>query len=124
MENKQNKIVEFVKDHKKDILVGAITTVTAVCGIALFVMGKKKSLIPVEFTGVIQTPNAKDIHVADWNVGTLTDCWREGGWINLIAKDFTVADAGKLGEELLKIDGVTADTVLQTVMTFEDITVN
>lgn len=124
METK-NKVIEFVKTHKKTIALGAITAVTAIGGIVLIAMGKKKSSETiVNFSGVFSTPAARDIEVADWSVGTLIDCWRESGWINLIAKDFTVADTGKLGEELLKIDGVTAETALQTVMSFEDIAVN
>ena len=119
MEKKQNKVVEFVKNHKKTITLGAITAATAVGGIVLIAMGKK-SCIPAKFSGVFKTPAERDIEIADWNVGTLIDCWREGGWINAIAKDFTVADAGRLGEEFLKIDGVTPDTVLQTVISFED----
>lgn len=123
MEKKQNKIVEFIKNHKKEIALGAITTVTAVCGIT-FIAKSKKSYVPVKFSGVIETPAARDIPIADWSVGTLTDCWHEGGWINAIAKDFTVADAGKLGEELLKIDGVNIDTAMQVVLAIPDNRVN
>ena len=123
MEGKQNKLVKFVKDHKKGILIGAASAVTAIGGIILCAIANKKSepISLVEFSGVFSTPSANDIDVADWSVGTLTDCWREGGWVNLIAKDFTVADAGKFGEELMKIEGVTADTALQTVISFEDV---
>ena len=114
---KKNKVLEFVKTHKKAIAVGAIT---AVSGIMLFMIGKKKPMSTIHFSGVFSTPNAKDIQVANWGCGTLEECWREGGWINAIVTDFTVADAGKLGEELLKIDGVTADTTLQTVLSVQD----
>jgi hypothetical protein len=121
MKGKMNKALQFIKDHKAGIIAGGITAAAAVGGIVLVAIGKKKSGVITEFSGVFSTPSARDIPVADWSVGTLDECWRESGWINLIARGFTVADAGKFGEELLKIEGVTADTELQTVMSFEDI---
>jgi hypothetical protein len=120
----KNKVVEFVKTHKKKIVLGTISAVAAIGGIALVAMGKKRSMDTINFSGVFSTKNAKDIQVADWGCGTLDDCWRENGWINAIVSDFTVADAGKLGDELLKIEGVTSETALQTVLSFEDIKVN
>lgn len=118
--DKKIKVVEFVKTHKKKLLIGAAAIAG---GVALSMIGKKNR-IPAYFSGVVSTPNAKDIPVADWGAGTLTSCWREGGWINAIVTDLTVADAGKLGEELLKVDGVTTDTALQTVLCFPDVGVN
>lgn len=120
----KKKVVEFVKTHKKKIALGAIGAVAAIGGIVLVAMGKKQSMDTINFSGVFSTPNAKDIQVADWGCGKLDECWRENGWINAIVSDFTVADAGKLGENLLKVEGVTPDTALQTVLSFEDIKVN
>lgn len=118
---KKNKVVEFIKTHKKQL---AVCAATAIGGIVLIAIGKKRSMNTVNFSGVFSTPSAKDIKVADWGCGTLAECWREGGWINTIVTDFTVADAGKLGEELMKIDGVTSDTALQTVLSLPDTLVN
>lgn len=106
---KKNKVVEFVNANKKKIALGVIGAVTAIGSIVLVAMGKKRS---------------KDIQVTDWGCGTLEECWRENGWINTIATDATVGDAGKLGEELMKIDGVTANTALQAMLFVEDVKVN
>lgn len=123
MEKKQNKVVEFVKTHKKEIAIVATSAAAFICGIALYAMGKKH-YVPVKFSGVIETPAARDISIDDWSMGTLRECWHEGGWINAIVTDFTVVDAGKLGEELLKIDGVAMDTAMQVVLTVPDVKVN
>lgn len=120
---KYQKAAEFIDNHKKKIAIGVAGAAALICGIAYIATGKK-SYTPVKFSGVFETPASRDIQIDDWSVGTLTDCWHEGGWINAIAKDFTVADAGKLGEELLKIDGVTMDTAMQVVMAVPDIQAN
>lgn len=121
--SKYQKTVEYIENNKKKIVIGAVGAVALIGGIVCVAMGKKPN-VPVKFSGVFETPSAKDIPIADWSVGTLTDCWHEGGWINAIAKDFTVADAGKLGEELLKIDGVAMDTAMQVVMSVPDTQAN
>jgi hypothetical protein len=123
MNKKQNKVVEFVKEHKKEVAIGVTGAAAIVCGIVYFAVNKK-TYVPVKFSGVLETLASRDIPIDDWSVGTLTDCWRESGWINAIAKDFTVADAGKLGDELLKIDGVTMDTAMQVVLSVPDVKVD
>lgn len=116
-------VKEFVKKHKQEVAIGVAGTAALICGIT-YVAVSKKNYVPVKFSGVFETLASRDISVDDWSVGTLTECWRESGWINAIAKDFTVADAGKLGEELLKIDGVTLDTEMQVVLSVPDVMVN
>lgn len=121
MEKKENKVVKFIKDHKKPIIAGAIGVGAAIGGVILYALGKKDSEPQLFFNGVFSTPNAKDISIADWSTGNLAECWRENGHVNLIVENFTVADAGKLGKELLKIDGVTAETALDAVMGFAEV---
>lgn len=123
MDKKQNNVAEFVKNHKKEVAIGVTGAAALICGIVYFATSKK-SYTPVKFSGVFETLASRDIPIDDWSVGTLTDCWRESGWINAIANDFTVADAGKLGEELLKIDGVTIDTAMQVVLSVPDVKVD
>ena len=123
MNKKQNKVVKFVKSHQKEITLGVTSAAALICGVA-YIAKAKKTYASVNAYGVIESLASNDVSVDDWSVGTLTKCWRESGWINAIAKDFTVADAGKLGEELLKIDGVTMDTAMEVVMCVPDIKVD
>ena len=119
MEKKQNKVAEFVKNHKKKIAILVTCSAALGCGIA-YIMVDRKFRTPVKFWGVMGTPAARDISIDGWSLGTLVECWHERGWFNAIVTDFTVADAGKLGEELLKIDGITMDTALEAVLSISD----
>ena len=116
MDKKQNKVVEFLKNHKKEITIAVCSTVAIGGGIMLVVLGKKSELPDSWAAGTIHTPVSKDIKVENWSLGTLVECWREDGGINSIVEGLTVADAGKLGEEFIKIDGVTPETRLCAIV--------
>ena len=118
MDIKNNKVVNFVKNNKKQIAIGAGVLVG---GITLFAFGKR--MMPAGCK-VIPKIESNDIKIDDWNLGKLDMCWQEGPWINAIVNNLTVADTGKLGEQLLKIDGVTTDTIVDMVLAVPDNRVN
>lgn len=113
MEKKQFKIKEFIKEHKKGIIIGAIGVVGLGVTIAGIVLGNKSGDSAGDGFTLFKS---NDIQVEDWDVGNLTDCWKDKTHINAIVEGLTVGDAGKLGEELLKIDGVTLDTELDVIL--------
>ena len=121
MEKKRNKYIEFIKNHKKEFILGGIAALAVVGGIAYIMMDirnpykiDKKHLANVLEKAVPFKTN--DISAPWWNTGELTECWSEAGYINLIVNDVAVAEMGKLGEELLLFDGVTPDTLISAII--------
>lgn len=111
MDMKENKVVNFIREHKKVITVGAVTIVGGIVAVAL---GKHVNLTTI--AGATISESSKDIKVDGWDIGKLEMCWEESGFINAIVDDLTVADVGDLGKNLLKIDGVTPDTSLSVLL--------
>lgn len=110
----------FVKEHKKVIVNGAICVGVTVGGIALLVVTKKSLKFPETSFKGMSISKCEEIEKAridklNWNLGTMTDLWDEGGCLNTIVTELTVSDLGKLGDELLKIDGVTKQTGVDIV---------
>ena len=101
----KNKVVEFVKTHKKEIAIAA--GLTAV-GIAV-----AKNLIKVE-----------DLPKPEASVGTIQELWKEtqsnGETYNIaIVDNLTAADLGRLGEEMMKVKGINANTVASVIVGFK-----
>ena len=119
MNMERNKVVKFVNDHKKGFTIGGIALLS---GIMTIVLGKK-CFTTVSMAGATKTNRSTDIGVPGWNLGELAMCWKENGFINAIIDELTVADVGKLGEELLLIDGITPKTALSMVLGMPDNTV-
>ena len=114
---KENKVITFVKNHKKEI---AFATITLVVGTVMLVVARKKPDIPntviepkIDWKKIMD----EKIKNLNWSVGTVTDLWNEfEGSTDLIINDITVSNLGDLGEECLKIDGITSDTKVSMVL--------
>ena len=115
MELNRTKVVDFIRDHKKAIAIGAATLAG---GITLIAFGKQTRIATI--AGATISKLSTDVKVDGWDVGTLDMCWAESGHINAIVEGLTVKDAGKIGENLLKIKGVTPDTDLSIVIGIPD----
>lgn len=120
----KEKLLKFMKSHKKEIIAAGLMTIGAV---TLFVITKRKVDVPkfepasalfVNKPDNWRAIEDKNIEALDWKLGKVTDLWPEGGWTNMIVKNVTPADLGKFGEEALKIDGVNSDTVIDTLICF------
>lgn len=112
----KKNIRKFIKTHKKEIAIAAVATVV---GSVAFVITRKtpkfaKETIKSVATQVMPT----DIPKPELEFGTLTDLWVDDFGVNAIVNDITIADLGKFGEQLTKIDGVENDTVVTAVMGF------
>ena len=112
----KKNVRKFIKTHKKEIAIAAIATVI---GSVAFVITRKtpkfaKETIKSVATQVMPT----DVPKPELEFGTLTDLWKDEWGINAIVNDITIADLGKFGEQLTKIDGVENDTVVTAMMGF------
>lgn len=116
--------VEYVSNHKKEILLGALCTVGAGVLIALGVKGlssTKDVARPVEMVGGFASESDwRSCNVIDgFTTGKVNDLWNEGGIHGTaIVTGFKLEDMGKLGEDLKKIKGVTDETPMEAVLTF------
>lgn len=110
------KVLDWIKGHKKEIL---ITTVTGIgvgvlgyFGVKAFNKSENVMVHPFDEKDYtlypwVENPVAKLEHV------TITDLCNEGDFTAAIINDFTAADMGKVGEELMAyIPEVKSDTVL------------
>ena len=117
MKEKLEKAKTFVKEHKRELAIGAGVAGIMMIGGVVYMITKKKPKIANISESVFHT---KDLEKPKMDIGTLTDLWQEGGYINAILNDVTVADLGAVGEQFLKIDGVTNDTVVSAVISLLD----
>lgn len=108
---------EFVVEHKKEI---AIVALTAVGGAVVWKVVKSVPSIetPVDkiIVGAAESTVTEYLPRPDLAVGVVDDLWVDQWGKNLILNEFTVADMGKIGEELLKIDGITKETEVTAVL--------
>lgn len=118
----KHEFVEYVKNHKKEIALGALGVVGTSVLIALGVKGIhsiKNAGNPVEMIGDIVDDNWKDKNVVEgFTTGKVNDLWNEGGYGNAIVQFFKVKDMGDLGEDLKKIGEITDDTEVSAVLSF------
>jgi hypothetical protein len=116
--------VEYVSNHKKEILLGALCTVGAGVLIALGVksLGSTKEIAkPAEIIGDIVSDSNEWVNrnvVEGFTTGKVNDLWNEGDYGTAIVTGFKLEDMGKLGEDLKKIKGVTDETPMEAVLTF------
>lgn len=112
------KALDWIKEHKKEIL---ITTVTGISVGVLGYFGVKswnRSPNPIidQLNDVDASQHWLENPVAKLDHVTITDLWSQGEYAEGIINDFTAADMGKVGEELMaNIPEVKADTVLSAV---------
>ena len=110
--NKQ-KLKKWIKEHKKEILIGTASVIAiGTIGYLGIKVGKKT----LKINGSVIEANIRDIDV-DLDVATVTEAWTEDGVTNMILNDFNVKDIGELGADMIKnIPGVTEDTTLTCFM--------
>lgn len=108
MENKTNKVKEFVKKHKVAIAVGVGTTIV----VAGYLYTKSKGVNISEKAASTAKFLRPDVLPATMELGALgiTEVYDYEGAIEVIG-DYTVkvSDLGKFGEALATVDGITGD---------------
>ena len=118
----KHEFVEYVKNHKKEIAMGALGVIGSGVLIALGVksfQSCKGTGNPVEMIGDIIDENWRDNNVVDgFTTGKVNDVWNESGFGNAIVQYFKIKDMGDLGEDLKRIKGLTDDTEVSAVLSF------
>lgn len=132
----KHEFVEYVKNHKKEIALGALGTVGAGVLIALGVKnvkfdkftGDTVEILNNTFSGnaveiigtMVDTDWMEKNVVEGFTTGKVSELWNEGSYGNAIVQFFKIKDMGTLGEDLKKIGGITDDTVVSAVFGFAD----
>ena len=120
----KQEIKNFIKKHKKEILIGA--GVTLVGGVVYLVTKNKPKFNTLADIGIdndfvenfnsIRLKEQARIEAFNCGVGTVTDMWDEGGALNLIINDITIDELGLLGKEFIKLDEVSDNTTVNLVV--------
>lgn len=100
----KHEFVEYVKNHKKEIALGALGLIGTGLLVAFGVEVSKASM-------------ERNL-VEGFTTGKVNDLWNEGGYGNAIVQFFKIKDMGALGEDLKKIGGITDDTEVSAVLSF------
>lgn len=107
----------FVIDHKKEI---GIAVGSIVGGVIVWKIVKKVPKVggPVDkfIMKAVESDVTEYLPAPDLAIGVVDDLWVDQFGKNLILNEFTIADMGKIGEELLKIDGVTNETEVTAIL--------
>lgn len=111
----KNEVKEFVKTHKKEI---ALTALAVVGGAVVFAITRKNPKIATQAVEKVSENQWKWLDAPELSIGTITDLSTNGQWTDAIVNDITVADLGRFGEELCKIEGVKPNTIVSSVMSF------
>lgn len=118
----KHEFVEYVKNHKKEIAVGALCVVGTSVLVALGVKTLQSAKIngnPVKMIGDIVDDNWADKNVVEgFTTGKVNELWNEGKYGNAIVQYFKIKDMGVLGEDLKKIGGITDETEVSAVLSF------
>ena len=124
----KREFVEYVKNHKKEVALGALGLVGTGLLVAFGVeiaKSAKVSTNPVEMVGdIVSDVEWKERNLVDgFATGKVNDLWNEAGYGNAIVQYFTIKDMGALGEDLKKIGGITDETEVSAVLSFVNTTV-
>lgn len=127
-------VKNFVKEHKKGIILGSLALI---CGGVIYGVCKKTPKIAKVaddedkviwiMKGFTVTKkgfeNSKDlIGNIDFDLGeSVIEVVQYDEIVSTITQDITVSDLTKLGEDLLKIDGVTKDSPISAAINILDV---
>lgn len=119
MGKKIEKVKAFCKEHKKEIAVAVVTGVGVAVGVTACVVMKKKldiSNLTIREYSDVGKKHYKHI-AADF--GAILEVWKptkhEG--MMVISENVTLENIGKLGEEMMKLDGnLKPDSILGVVI--------
>lgn len=120
----RKEIKDKIKEHRKEILIVAGTTITAgVLGYLGIKWNAAHNAKGMKIIEALSNSSSGRYPWADGNTSlkldtaTVSEVWREGEWTNFILNDFKPADIGKLGAELIeKVPEINEDMVLTCVL--------
>lgn len=120
----KQEIKNFIKKHKKEILIG--TGVIIVGGVVYLVTKNKPKSNVLADIGIdnefvkkfnsVRSEEQARIKAFNCGIGTVSDMWNEGGALNFIINDVTIDELGLLGREFSKLDEVSDNTTVSLVV--------
>ena len=114
----KQEIKNFIKEHKKEILIGV--GVSVISGVVYVVTKKhiKPNIVQNVKLNILSNSPEEQARIEAFNcgVGTVTDMWDEGGALNFIINDITIDELGLLGQEFSKLDEVSDKTTISLVV--------
>lgn len=111
----KENIKGFLKEHWKELLVGTAVVVGGAMLAKKSFDGKNTKPLSNDIINIFPFTSS-DIDIPEWEVGKVTDLWKENGYTNAIIGDVAVSDCGKLGEELTKIPHIKPDEKLSMII--------
>jgi hypothetical protein len=107
---KQGKVKEFVKNHKKEI---AIVSGIIGIGVAGVILGRGIQNAKLDCQNTKPGDNYKDLNIPnDWKCGNVNVAFETNRTSNIAIANLKISDMGDLGDDLLKIDGFTEDSMI------------
>lgn len=117
MNEKINRVQEWIKEHKKEIGIGALAVITTVGGVVLF---KKFGVSANTMSDVKNVDSSKanvwpkQLYISDIGVGFIDDAqFYQPGHIELWMDDIPLTEMGELGESIIDHfvnEGITKDS--------------
>ena len=114
-----------MKERRKELIIGALTVagcVVTALAVQRYMSEKtirsRVSMIVKKMTEEgAKSLSQKRLHpdMAS-SVGIFCDVWHDNGAAMAIVTDLKVSDMGRLGEEFLKIDGVTPESIIAATL--------
>ena len=121
----KQEFVEYVRNHKKEIAMGAFGLVGTGLLVALGVKVSKPIKVnssPVDLIGeVVSDSDWKERNLVEgFTTGKVNELWNEGGRHGCaILNGLTIKDMGALGDNLKLIGGITDETQVSAVLDFD-----
>lgn len=117
MKEKLKKVGKYVKDHKKEIIIGTIVTVGGVV-VGKFAWDHRRI---VNKTDLVNQLGGYTHHDMPFDVGYSEGYSSKGDWIGTTFNDLRVGDLGKVGSEMLKIPGITEESTISAIIQNENL---
>ena len=110
------EIVKWLKAHKKELAIIAGTLVIGCVAFAIVRNGTATKFIKIWSQGFAQNPPIPEMGIG----GEIKQLWNESAngkpVVTAIVNNVAVADLGRFGEVLTKIEGVSADAMTDIII--------
>ena len=117
MKEKLKRVGKYVKDHKKEIIIGTIVTVGGAL-VGKFAWDHRRTMTKPE---LLESLGGFTHHDMKFDVGYTEGYSSKGDWIGTTFNDLRVGDLGKVGSEMLKIPGITEESTISAIIQNENL---
>lgn len=117
MKEKLKKAGNYIREHKKEFIIGTIVTIGGVV-VGKFAWDHRRIVDKAE---LIESLCGCTDHTLKLDVGTCEGYSTQGDWIGTTINDLHVGDLGNVGAELLKIPGITEESTISAIIQNENL---